>query len=49
VLSHRPVIVLQLPEQLDSVGARAFIEELNPLLDFPGPRDWYLNALKSDT
>jgi anti-anti-sigma factor len=38
VLSHRPVIVLQLPEQLDSVGARAFIEELNPLLDFPGPR-----------
>jgi anti-anti-sigma factor len=38
VLSHRPVIVMQMPEQLDSVGARAFFEELNPLLDFPRPR-----------
>ena len=38
MLSHRPVIVIEMPEQLDSVGARAFIEELNPLLDFPCPR-----------
>lgn len=38
MLSHRPVIVMQMPEQLDSVGARAFVEELNPLLDFPRPR-----------
>jgi anti-anti-sigma factor len=38
VLSQRPVIVMQMPEQLDSLGARAFIEELNPLLDFPRPR-----------
>ena len=38
MLSQRPVIVMQMPEQLDSLGARAFIEELNPLLDFPRPR-----------
>jgi anti-sigma B factor antagonist len=38
VLSRRPVIVMQMPGQLDSVGARAFLEELNPLLDFPRPR-----------
>ena len=38
MLSHRPVIVIEMPEQLDSVGARAFLEELNPLLDFPRPR-----------
>jgi len=38
VLSHRPVIVFEMPEQLDSLGARAFLEELNPLLDFPRPR-----------
>jgi anti-anti-sigma factor len=36
--AHRPVLILQLPEQLDWLGAQAFMLELEPLLDSQRPR-----------
>jgi anti-anti-sigma factor len=36
--AHRPVLIMQLPEQLDSVGAQTFMLELEPLLDSQRPR-----------
>ena len=38
MLTHRPVLVMEMPEQLDSVEAQAFLQELKPLLDCPRPR-----------
>jgi len=38
MLTHRPVLVMEMPEQLNSVEARTFVQELEPLLDFPGAR-----------
>ncbi len=38
MLSHRPVLVMEMPEQLNSVEARTFMQELEPLLDSPCPR-----------
>jgi anti-anti-sigma factor len=38
MLPHRPVLVMEMPEQLNSVEAQAFLRELKPLLDCPRPR-----------
>jgi anti-sigma B factor antagonist len=38
MLTHRPVLVMEMPQQLNSVEARTFMQELEPLLDSPRPR-----------
>ncbi len=36
--TYGPVLIMQLPEQLDSMGAGMFMQELEPLLDIQFPR-----------
>ena len=38
MLTHRPVLIMEMPEQLNSVEARTFVQELESLLDLPGAR-----------
>jgi len=38
MLTHRPVLVMEMPEQLNSVEAQTFMQEFEPLLDSPRPR-----------
>lgn len=38
MLSHRPVLVMEMPERLSATESRMFMHELEPLLDAPGPR-----------
>lgn len=36
--TYGPVLIMQLPEQLDSTGAGTFMQELEPLLDIQSSR-----------
>lgn len=36
--TQRPVLIMQLPEQLDALGAQTFMQELEPLLDSQRPQ-----------
>jgi anti-sigma B factor antagonist len=36
--AHGPVVIMQLPEALDSLGTQTFMQELEPLLDSQRPR-----------
>jgi anti-sigma B factor antagonist len=38
MLMHRPVVVMQLPEQLDLAQAQNFLQELAPLFEHDRPR-----------
>lgn len=38
MLTSGPVVVMQLPEQLNSAGVRTFMQELEPLLECHRPR-----------
>jgi len=38
MLTQRPVLVMEMPEHLNAAEARAFLRELEPLLEFPRPR-----------
>lgn len=37
-LNHRPVLVMEMPEEVNSREAPIFLQELEPLLDSPSPR-----------
>ena len=36
--THRPVLIMEMPEQLNSVEARTFLQDLEPLHDSDRPR-----------
>ena len=36
--AQRPVLIMELPEELDALGAQTFMQELQPLLDLQRPR-----------
>jgi anti-sigma B factor antagonist len=38
MLAHRPVLVMEMPEQLSSVETRTLMQDIQPLLDSPEPR-----------
>ena len=38
MLTQRPVLVMEMPEHLNAAEARAFLTELEPLLESPRPR-----------
>src|ERR1700736_2780 len=38
MLTHRPVLIMEMPGQLNSVEAQTFLQEFEPLLDSPCPR-----------
>ncbi len=38
MLNHRPVLVMEMPEKVNSREAQSFLQELEPLLDSPSPR-----------
>ena len=38
MLTQRPVLIMEIPEQLNAAEARAFLRELEPLLETPHPR-----------
>jgi anti-anti-sigma regulatory factor len=38
MLSHRPVLVMEMPERLGAAESRMFMQELEALLDAPRPR-----------
>jgi anti-anti-sigma factor len=38
MLTQRPVLVMEMPEHLNAAEARAFLRELEPLLELPRPR-----------
>jgi len=38
MLNHRPVLVMEMPEEVNSTEAPIFLQELEPLLDSPSAR-----------
>ena len=38
MLTSGPVVIMQMPEQLNAVGVRTFMQEMQPLLEAHRPR-----------